>query len=128
LSQIQVANERILGLKKENDVLNTTVKDMEICANSWEQLVKSLEDQREGLIKKNSHICSRKNLGLNTVFSSQELEQATQNFSESLKIGGGGFGTVYKGSLHQITVAIKLLDNPSVQGITQFQREVNFYV
>ncbi|XP_078159170.1 U-box domain-containing protein 70-like [Carex rostrata] len=61
---------------------------------------------------------------LNSEFSMQELEQATENFSETLKIGQGGFGPVYKGSLRRITVAIKLLNSPDLHGISQFQKEI----
>lgn len=41
-------------------------------------------------------------------FSMEEIVKATRNFSPSLKIGQGGFGTVFKGRLEDGTlVAIK---------------------
>ncbi|XP_062206015.1 U-box domain-containing protein 70-like isoform X2 [Phragmites australis] len=58
-------------------------------------------------------------------FSLAELQLATENFSESLKIGEGGYGHVYKGSICDTTVAIKILrHNENLQGLLQFQREV----
>ncbi|CAL4923700.1 unnamed protein product [Urochloa decumbens] len=44
---------------------------------------------------------------------------------ESLKIGEGGYGRVYKGIIGDTAVAIKILrHNENLQGILQFQREV----
>ncbi|KAL6898097.1 hypothetical protein ACP4OV_006693 [Aristida adscensionis] len=57
-------------------------------------------------------------------FSSSELERATENFSSELKIGEGGFGCVYRGSLRNMTVAIKVLRPDSLQGQSQFEQEV----
>ncbi|WOL06078.1 U-box domain-containing protein 33-like [Canna indica] len=56
--------------------------------------------------------------------SSLELKQATQNFSNSLKIGEGGFGSVYKGFLRKTTVAIKLLHPQSTPARSDFYQEV----
>lgn len=42
------------------------------------------------------------------IFTMDDISKATRNFSPSLKIGQGGFGTVYKGILGDgATVAIK---------------------
>ncbi|CAL4932150.1 unnamed protein product [Urochloa decumbens] len=60
-----------------------------------------------------------------TQFSLAELKLATENFSESLKIGEGGYGRVYKGTISDSAVAIKILrHNENLQGLLQFQREV----
>ncbi|KAF8765442.1 hypothetical protein HU200_008587 [Digitaria exilis] len=61
---------------------------------------------------------------LSTEFSYSELEQATQGFDGGLKIGEGGFGSVYKGFLRNTTVAIKLLNPESMQGQSEFNQEV----
>ncbi|KAH7669528.1 Adenine nucleotide alpha hydrolases-like protein [Dioscorea alata] len=57
-------------------------------------------------------------------FSYSELQQATQNFDKSMKIGEGGYGTVYRGFLRHTAVAIKLLSPQSKQGEAEFQQEV----
>lgn len=57
-------------------------------------------------------------------FSFSEIEEATQNFNPSLKIGEGGYGSIYKGLLRHTQVAIKVLHSHSLQGPAEFQQEV----
>ncbi|XP_066389409.1 U-box domain-containing protein 70-like isoform X3 [Miscanthus floridulus] len=60
-----------------------------------------------------------------TQFTLDQLKLATENFSELLKIGEGGYGRVYRGTISDTTVAIKILrHNENIQGLLQFQREV----
>ncbi|XP_057738045.1 cysteine-rich receptor-like protein kinase 10 isoform X3 [Arachis stenosperma] len=55
------------------------------------------------------------------------IRQNTNNFSDSCKLGEGGFGPVYKGSLQDGTeVAIKRLSKTSGQGLDEFKNEVIF--
>lgn len=56
------------------------------------------------------------------VFTFSELRTATNNFNKLLKIGEGGFGSVYKGSIrppngegHPTVVAIKKLNKNGLQ-------------
>ncbi|KAA8524505.1 hypothetical protein F0562_010928 [Nyssa sinensis] len=56
-------------------------------------------------------------------FGYKDLQNATKNFSE--KLGGGGFGSVFKGKLADSTViAVKKLESIS-QGEKQFRTEVS---
>lgn len=59
-----------------------------------------------------------------TEFTYSELEKATNRFDDSMKIGEGEYGSVYKGFLRHTLVAIKLLDSQSMQGQTEFYQEV----
>ncbi|XP_049375273.1 putative serine/threonine-protein kinase [Solanum verrucosum] len=60
------------------------------------------------------------------VFSYNSLRSATGHFHPSNKIGGGGFGVVYKGVLRDGTcVAIKCLSAESKQGTKEFLTEIN---
>lgn len=60
--------------------------------------------------------------GTLAAFSYRELQNATKNFSE--KLGGGGFGSVFKGALQDSSViAVKRLEGIS-QGEKQFRTEV----
>ncbi|KAJ8647502.1 hypothetical protein MRB53_000525 [Persea americana] len=59
------------------------------------------------------------------LFSYNELRSATRNFHPTNKIGGGGFGVVYKGILRDETqVAIKSLSAESSQGVREFLTEI----
>ncbi|KAK9279235.1 hypothetical protein L1049_012913 [Liquidambar formosana] len=57
-------------------------------------------------------------------YSIEEIEAATDFFSESRKIGEGGYGPVYKCYLDHTSVAIKVLRPDAAQGRSQFQQEV----
>ncbi|KAG9441003.1 hypothetical protein H6P81_016857 [Aristolochia fimbriata] len=60
------------------------------------------------------------------LFSYNELRAATKNFHTSNKIGRGGFGTVYKGTLKNgRQVAVKTLSAESRQGIQEFLTEID---
>ncbi|KJE94238.1 TKL/IRAK protein kinase [Capsaspora owczarzaki ATCC 30864] len=56
--------------------------------------------------------------------SLQVLSQATTQFSESKRIGGGGFGSVYSGVWSGQRVAVKRLAADSTQGVAQFESEL----
>uniref|UniRef100_A0A5B7B1N8 Putative serine/threonine-protein kinase n=1 Tax=Davidia involucrata TaxID=16924 RepID=A0A5B7B1N8_DAVIN len=60
------------------------------------------------------------------LFSYNSLRSATANFHPSNRIGGGGFGVVYRGVLRDGTqVAIKSLSAESKQGTNEFLTEIN---
>ncbi|KAL6346057.1 hypothetical protein AAG906_025337 [Vitis piasezkii] len=71
------------------------------------------------------------------IFSFADLKTATRNFKSDNVLGIGGFGTVFKGSVDEKTlapckagtgmvVAIKKLNPESLQGFQEWQSEVNF--
>ncbi|XP_070682258.1 probable receptor-like protein kinase At1g11050 isoform X2 [Malus domestica] len=58
-------------------------------------------------------------------FKIQDLEKATNNFSQKNFIGRGGFGVVYKGVLQDgTTVAVKKVIESDIQGDAEFCNEV----
>ncbi|CDP04352.1 unnamed protein product [Coffea canephora] len=57
-------------------------------------------------------------------YTIEEIEAATDNFSESHKIGEGGYGPVFKCYLDHTAVAVKILRPDATQGRSQFQQEV----
>ncbi|KAJ0966754.1 hypothetical protein J5N97_023671 [Dioscorea zingiberensis] len=71
------------------------------------------------------------------IFTFAELKSATRNFKPDSVLGEGGFGTVFKGWVDEKTlnpgksgvgmvVAVKKLNPESVQGLEEWQSEVNF--
>jgi hypothetical protein len=63
----------------------------------------------------------------NMVISIQVLRNVTNNFSEENILGRGGFGTVYKGELHDGTkIAVKRMESGPVgeKGLTEFMSEI----
>ncbi|KAH8512052.1 hypothetical protein H0E87_009300 [Populus deltoides] len=58
-------------------------------------------------------------------FDLSSIEAATNNFSPDNKLGEGGFGEVYKGTLpHGQQIAVKRLSKYSGQGAAEFKNEV----
>ncbi|KAL0907945.1 hypothetical protein M5K25_022402 [Dendrobium thyrsiflorum] len=71
------------------------------------------------------------------IFTFAELRSATRNFKPEAVLGEGGFGKVFKGWVDERTlapaksgfgmvVAVKKLNSESMQGLEQWQSEVNF--
>eukprot|EP00250_Pteridium_aquilinum_P009859 c18984_g1_i1 orf=162-2555(+) len=59
-------------------------------------------------------------------FKYRQLKRATKRFSQSQKLGKGGFGVVYRGLLPDgKEVAVKRLDLSSLQGEREFQNELS---
>ncbi|PPD83051.1 hypothetical protein GOBAR_DD20039 [Gossypium barbadense] len=57
-------------------------------------------------------------------YTIEEIEEATDNFSPSRKIGEGGYGPVYKCYLDHTPVAVKVLRPDAAQGRLQFMQEI----
>ncbi|XP_065874380.1 U-box domain-containing protein 35-like [Euphorbia lathyris] len=82
------------------------------------KVIKESREKRKALdVLSNSDVRYRK-------YSIEEIEAATDFFSQSLRIGEGGYGPVYRGSLDHTTVAIKVLRPDATQGRSQFNQEI----
>nr|XP_043618834.1 wall-associated receptor kinase 2-like [Erigeron canadensis] len=72
------------------------------------KLRQKLFQQNGGLLLKQRITTNEGNMDSTKVFTAQELEKATNNYSEDRILGSGGYGTVYKGILNDLSVvAIK---------------------
>ncbi|CAL9113428.1 unnamed protein product [Musa acuminata var. zebrina] len=139
LKQLQNAiDENLeLGHKLTESICTTRDFEEKISANchllhSLQEKCDTLQRERDGAVKEVEELRHKAvwtNAGISwpliLEFSYLELEQATQNFNNSLMIGKGGFGKVYKGFLRNTTVAIKMLHPKSLQGQNEFNQEVS---
>ncbi|KAI3701218.1 hypothetical protein L2E82_45867 [Cichorium intybus] len=106
------AVDLLKNYKKERDELQVECDDA----------VRLLEEMRE---KERGEGSSSNAARFYTEFSFSEVKDATCNFDPSLKIGEGGYGSIFRGSLRHTEVAIKMLHPHSLQGPSEFQQEVN---
>ncbi|KAJ0717506.1 putative protein kinase RLK-Pelle-RLCK-IXb family [Helianthus annuus] len=106
------AVELLHKYKKERD-------DMQV---ECDDALRLLEEMREKQAEEAS--CSSASQ-FYTEFSFSEVKEATRNFDPSLKIGEGGYGSIFRGFIRHTEVAIKMLHSHSLQGPTEFQQEVN---
>ncbi|MFQ6620894.1 hypothetical protein Gotur_002700 [Gossypium turneri] len=93
--------------------------------------------QQRGRNKRRTHIKDKfhsENIGESSIggklqqlplFNFEELATATNNFHPQKKLGQGGFGPVYKGTLDDgKEIAVKRLSKASGQGLEEFMNEV----
>ncbi|KAJ3673709.1 hypothetical protein LUZ60_005701 [Juncus effusus] len=110
---LQAHNQYLSGQKVG---LEKIISDSELARKDLQAALATIEERFDSL-----HIsCSIPSFE----FTLQELEHATQNFSDSLQIGKGGYGSVYKGYLRGINVAIKILNSRNTESVSGFKREV----
>ncbi|KAJ4746674.1 U-box domain-containing protein kinase family protein [Rhynchospora pubera] len=138
-TKLREAEERKLINEQRITELERATKDLEDKLAATRYLMQSVKSKHEQAqqerdsalneveeLKKNalqgttSIAC--KELGME--FSYAELEAATREFSDQMKIGEGGFGSVYKGLLRNTPVAVKLLHQDGMQGISEFHQEI----
>ncbi|KOM42548.1 hypothetical protein LR48_Vigan05g015200 [Vigna angularis] len=84
--------------------------------------------QPKPLVKKAipwKHMMEKENNSLPTMFDFSTIYIATNHFSNTNKLGEGGFGTVHKGTLIDgQEIAVKRLSKTSRQGTEEFKNEV----
>ncbi|XP_004308194.1 PREDICTED: probable receptor-like protein kinase At5g18500 [Fragaria vesca subsp. vesca] len=67
----------------------------------------------------------RPKIGWKRDFTYAELQAATDSFSAKNYLSEGGFGSVYKGELNGVKIAVKQHKNASFQGEKEFKSEVH---
>lgn len=139
IEQVQTVLNKNLVLEGQLAESQCTVKELEEKIISAAQLLISFREKRDNLqIEYRNAI--RKVKQLSTlgkaasichaefpVFSFMEINEATQNFDPSQKIGEGRYGSVYRGILRHMHVAIKMLPSYGSKKQLDFQNEVNLY-
>ncbi|CAI0401705.1 unnamed protein product [Linum tenue] len=120
LETAKSAEEAILAAIEEEKAKRKAALEV---AESAQKLAEKEALKRKNLEKKTESLpygdlCCRQ-------YSIEEIEEATDDFSSSLKIGEGGYGPVYRCNLDHTPVAIKALRPDAAQGRAQFQQEVD---
>ncbi|KAL9228917.1 hypothetical protein vseg_004446 [Gypsophila vaccaria] len=129
-----------LSLQTQIEESNRCVKELEAKMLSAVELLQKYKNERDKLqIDRDNALREAEKLSKESIsepssshipvffseLSFSELEEATNNFDPSLKIGEGGYGDIYKGVLRQTEVAIKILNPNSRQGPREFDQEVD---
>ncbi|CAH8364227.1 unnamed protein product [Eruca vesicaria subsp. sativa] len=114
---------------KEKQRYEETMKEVK---KVKELMMKEALRRREVEIKAERHAKEKDKLHASLIspgiqyqyYSWEEIEVATSNFSEELKIGVGSYGTVYKCNLHHTIGAVKVLHAGETQLSKQFDQEL----
>ena len=100
-----------------------------LCWCRWSRLKSGNDARYEGDKKAMAKIRSTGSGHRPKLFTYKELEHATEGFSTKHELGGGGFGTVYRGKLaNGQLVAVKKLNQGGSQGHQQFLNEVEVLI
>ncbi|KAK2650289.1 hypothetical protein Ddye_017778 [Dipteronia dyeriana] len=125
-SQIAEADESVKELEQKIisavDLLQNYKKERDELEMERDNALKEAEELRESRKEASSSLHIPQFF---SEFSFSEVKEATRNFDPSLKIGEGGYGSIYKGLLRHTQVAIKMLHSHSLQGPSEFQQEVD---
>ncbi|KAL9234476.1 hypothetical protein vseg_009346 [Gypsophila vaccaria] len=132
--------DRKLSLENLTEKSNLSLKELEERLLSAVELLKKYKNERDELQTERDNALGetenlRKQLAEGpssshvpvyfSVFSFSDLEKATNYFDPNLKIGEGGYGSIYKGFLRHTEVAVKILNPNSMQGPQEFDQEVD---
>jgi hypothetical protein len=128
LAQINRASEQRIALKLHISEYEAMGNDFEKKLSGAYHLLESLRvDKLMNAERKEQDHSSSTNLKSSLrEFVYQELIQATNGFDESKKIGEGGLGSIFKGLIHNNTVAIKMLNQDYYQK-HDFNQKVHFF-
>ncbi|KAK9914280.1 hypothetical protein M0R45_038066 [Rubus argutus] len=136
IEQVQMVKDKKLVLEGQLAESQCIVKELEEKIISAVELLISFREKRDNLqIEHRNAIRKVKQLstlGEATsfchaefpVFSFMEINEATHNFDPSWKIGEGRYGSVYKGILRHMHVAIKMLPSYGSKRQLDFENEV----
>lgn len=138
MKELQLVKNQKLMLESQIEESQCTVEELEKKIISAVELLITFKERRDKmrmergnavreveqlrrLMKGSSANSGRSEL---PVFSFMEINEATNDFDPSWKIAEGRFGSVYKGLLHHMHVAIKMLPSYGSNSQLDFLHEV----
>lgn len=130
LEQIQKVNDRSAELELQITNSERMMSDLEVRLSESYNLLETLrrECRREDPASSGRESTTMDTDDERVSFlrvGYSELEEATNRFDESVRIGGaGGRGSVYRGNLRNMAVAVKMLSLDAAVDEVQFTREV----
>ncbi|XP_048132659.1 U-box domain-containing protein 33-like [Rhodamnia argentea] len=137
MEELHIAQARKSQLENQFVESDQSRKELELKIIESDEMLRTFRQERELLridldnAREKAEEVSRRSKGDSSgtkyfsEFSMTEITEAAQNFHESLKIGEGGSGSVYRGFLRHTRVAIKIMKFPGMQGSKEFQQEVD---
>ncbi|KAL4595114.1 hypothetical protein ACB092_12G068500 [Castanea dentata] len=138
MKKLQKVQDQKSILEGRLEEYQSTVQELEEKIISAVELLISFKEKRDRLqiergnavaeVKKlskslNGEVSSFSSVQIPT-FSFMEINELTHDFDPSRKIGEGRYGTVYRGILRHMHVAIKMLPSYGSQSQLDFQKEV----
>ncbi|CAL0308219.1 unnamed protein product [Lupinus luteus] len=136
--ELQLALNQKSSLESQIASTELTLKELEDKIISAVDLLQNYKNERNDLkvqrnnalreaedLRKEGEPSSSQVVQFFSEFSFLEIEEATNNFNPSMKIGEGGYGSIFKGIMRHTEVAVKMLHPDSIQGPSEFQREVD---
>lgn len=111
--------ERYEAAKREADFANECAE-----REAAERKLAEVRASREAREKENLENALMGSFNQYRKFTWEEIISATSTFSDNLKLGNGAYGTVYKGSFHHITAAVKILHAKEASRTKQFLQEL----
>ncbi|KAL9266811.1 U-box domain-containing protein [Drosera capensis] len=130
MEEARLAEEAALALpEKEKPKSRAALEDAEAAKRIAElESQKRINAEMKALKESEEKKTAMKSVVHSTIsyrrYTIEQIEAATEFFTQTRKIGEGGYGPVYKCHLDHTPVAIKVLRPDAAQGRSQFQQEV----
>ncbi|XP_058213616.1 U-box domain-containing protein 34 isoform X1 [Rhododendron vialii] len=134
--QVNAAKQREEAYKKmaaeENRKYLETMKEIEMARNklakeAYERQIAELKALKESMEKKKIVDALFSNDRRYKRYTRDEIEIATESFSETKMIGEGSYGKVYRCNLDKIPVAIKVLRSDAAEKKEEFLTEIEVF-
>lgn len=113
--------KEVQKLKSKIEIVETEARIAKEAQLTLEELVARLQEKNSEAEKEIQALKIPAHIKKYTML---DIQRATNNFHPSQKIGEGGCGPVYKGTLLNSPVAVKVLNPNSNQGQAEYQQEV----